>query len=368
MGTGRGRSTFIEKSVAVTPLEAVTAVQPEARFAFGTCEISPFTSVASARRIPWSLATAGVLAPEAVSLPVFVIGADGRIEDVNTLGEALVGYSRSELVGQAMEQIVSSSAGVCAHHRTIGNVAVEVVVFPHVLDSIIAIVRPTTESEPGVLRHEDVAQIVHDLRSPLGTIALETHLLEDGARDPDVRKTVARITRNVGYLERMVQTVLDLCSIDAGRLTIRRRPTELRSLLEDVVARVIATHDRSRVFIEAPHAVLLSIDELRIERVVANLLANALKHSARGSPIVVRLDAWQRSVCVSVIDAGLGMSAAEMKCVFDKYRRVSTSGAQEGSGLGLFVSRRIVEAHGGRLDVESLGGVGTRFFFELPTE
>ena len=254
-----------------------------------------------------------------------------------------------------------------------GDVPVEVVVCPHVMGSTVALVRRATASQRDMLRDEDVAQIVHDLRSPLGTIALEAdmldHRLEDrGFRDADLRKGIGRIAHNVAFLERMVQTVLDLCAIDAGRLTICRRPTELRALLEDIVERAIATRDRGRVFVEAPHEVVISIDDLRIERVVANLLANALKYATAGSPIVLRLDVRPRSACVSVIDGGPGMTPAEMEVVFDKYRRARSAGSQEGSGLGLFVSRRIVEAHGGCLDVQSVRGVGSRFFFELPLE
>ena len=111
MATRQEHSRSGHKSVAV-PLEAMTEDEPEPRSALGTREIDRIsrTSIATVPRTPWSLAS-GVLDPEAVALPVFVIGEDGRIEDVNTLAEALVGYSHGELVGQAMEQIISSPAG-----------------------------------------------------------------------------------------------------------------------------------------------------------------------------------------------------------------------------------------------------------------
>ncbi|MBA3454101.1 MAG: hypothetical protein H0T42_13485 [Deltaproteobacteria bacterium] len=219
------------------------------------------------------------------------------------------------------------------------------------------------------LREEDVAQIVHDFKCPLATITLETCLLDAKLADCDlayVRTAVARIDRNIAFLDRMVQELLDLCSIDAGQFVLHRAPTELRDLLGDVIDRIIATGERARVRVEAPDPVTLEIDDLRIERVVANFLHNALKFSPPSSAIVVRLESRPEVVCISVIDAGPGIPADEATLVFDKYRRAGSAPGHEGCGLGLYVSKRIVEAHGGRIGVESTYGAGSRFYFELP--
>jgi K+-sensing histidine kinase KdpD len=217
---------------------------------------------------------------------------------------------------------------------------------------------------------EDILeQIVHDLKNPLQTIALETGLLDDRLAiggDAEIRTAVARISRNVHFLDRMVQDLLDSCAIDAGGLELRRRPTELRALIARVADRVVSTRDRGRVWFEAARPITLSIDDLRIERVVANLLQNALKYTPIASRIAIRLDVGDRSARISVIDTGPGMTAAEAPSVFDKYRRTSSAAVHEGSGLGLYVSRQIIEAHGGTIGVESVEGVGSWFFFELP--
>lgn len=322
-----------------------------------------------------------------VPYAVIVIGEHDCIEDTNTLADALVGYDHGELVGRhAMDVVshlpadrdsvrldehvryVSTDAGVCIHHRTGRDIPVELLLCPHLDGSVVAIVQPARHDNAG-LREEDVAQIVHDLKSPLTTIALEAELLEHKLATgdhSDVRHSMTRITRNAYFLERMVQDLLDLCSVEAGVLELHRAPTELRTLLEDVIDRVTTTRDRGRVFLRAESPITLTIDDLRIERVVANFLQNALKYAPDHTGIIVRLEQRATRVCVSVIDAGPGLAPSDMARIFDKFTRTAAARAREGSGLGLYVSKRIIEAHGGTIGVESVKGAGSRFFFELP--
>jgi signal transduction histidine kinase len=222
---------------------------------------------------------------------------------------------------------------------------------------------------PAAVWEERLAQIVHDLTNPLNTIALETHLLDDKVAAGDsteIRSAAARISRNVFFLERMVRDLLDSCSTDAGRFEIRRAPTELRALTLRVVDRVVSTRDSGRVWIDASAPLTLAIDELRIERVVANLLQNALKYTPRPGLIGIRLEVTDHHARISVVDAGPGLTVEEAAYVFDKYRRARSGSAHEGSGLGLYVSKQIVEAHGGRLWVSSVEGAGSCFYLELP--
>jgi signal transduction histidine kinase len=312
-----------------------------------------------------------------------VFDAGGRIIDVNPLAETLFGHARCELVGGPVDLVasklaggeqpgrirfLSATAGACVHHRSGRAIPVDVLLCPHDEWSTAAVFRAVETTDAG-LREEDVAQIVHDLKNPLSTIAVEVRLLDDKlahGHPPGTRDALARIIRNVEFLDRMVQDLLDLCAFDAGRLELHRRPTELRMLLEQIIDRVIPTRDRGRVSLHAAEPLTASIDDLRIERVVANLLQNALKYAPKITGIVVELAAVNDAIRVSVTDAGPGMTPAETSYVFDKFRRASTAGSREGSGLGLYISRKIVEAHGGRIDVTSLRGGGSQFFFELP--
>lgn len=309
-----------------------------------------------------------------ISQAMFVIGSDGLVEDVNGVAEALVGYPREELIGQRVTFLSNDitlpshhvrSFAAHMYHRTGREFTVDILLCPHHAGSSIAFITNRGSSERA--RHNsEVVQIVHDLKNPLATIALEMCLLEDKLVQQDLRNAVARVTQNVAYLDRLVQDLLDASSMEADRFEVQRRPTELRSLIESVIDRSTATRDRARVFLQAPRAVSLVLDELRIERVVANLLHNALKYAPSPSEVVVRLDVLQEVVRVSVMDGGPGLRPEETTLVFDKYRRATSSHGHNGNGLGLYVSKRIVEAHGGRIGVDSIQGVGSSFFFELP--
>jgi two-component system, NtrC family, sensor histidine kinase KinB len=171
---------------------------------------------------------------------------------------------------------------------------------------------------------------------------------------------------DVGALDRMVKDVLDVCSLAGGGLSLRKETTELRALVENVIARVTDVAERGRVFLEAPSPILVVLDDARIERVVANLVTNALKYALGVSGIVVRVERHAACARVSVIDAGPGMPATQMSGIFDKYTRTPGPRGCEGSGLGLYISKQIIEAHGGTIGVESLHGIGCHFFFELP--
>ncbi len=356
---------------------------PPTQWAAGTQDLSePGHAVP-----PWTV-VGNTRALELAAVPhaMFMVGADGRIEDANARAEMLVGYARAELVGRLIDGLISdlgapavaqpaervegvrfvpAATGVCVHHRSGREVPVEVLICPHERGSLVAHVNPIS----GFVDASDVAELVHDLRNPLTTIGLDLELLRARLGEQDSSRltgALARITRNIHFLDRMVQDVLDSSAHDAGQLVLRREPTELRALLERVLARTLAERDRGRVFLEAAGSISISIDALRIERVVENLIHNALKFAPRASRIVVSLDVLEAGARVSVLDTGPGMTAEESSYAFDKYRRAAGARLHEGHGLGLYVCKEIVEAHGGRIGVESVRGVGSSFFFELP--
>jgi len=212
-----------------------------------------------------------------------------------------------------------------------------------------------------------VAALAHDLKSPLAVIDLEARLLASRLESDEISRSVQQIKHNVAYMDRMIRDLLDLAADKAGRLEMRREPTSLATLVASVVDRSVSTRDRPRVIVEVSDAPTASIDALRIERVLANLIDNALKFSPVDERIIVRLESREGVARISVIDRGPGLTHEEAAFAFDAYRRAKDAHRHDGVGLGLTVSRCIVEAHGGRICVESVPGAGATFFVELPT-
>ena len=349
------------------------------RFAAGTREVPPLIARSSA---DLDVERALTLTGE----PAYAIDRYGRIVDVNELGVQLAGTERELLIGAPLAEVIEldhrdAVASAAATHvrflpaagkvrigRTGALEPVDVLVYPHDAARSLVVVRPAARVVP-TLREDDIAMIAHDLKNPLSRIALEVELLDhrlEAGDAVDVRRITGGVLRNVRYLDRLVQDLLDVCSLNAGMLWLRKQPTELCTLVKDAVDRVSSPTERARVFIEAPVPVVLSLDEMRIERVIANFVTNGLKYAPGVSGIIVRVETLATCARVSVTDAGPGMTAIEMSYIFEKYRRTHAARGYEGSGLGLYVSKQIIDAHGGLIGVDSLHGVGSRFFFELP--
>ena len=213
--------------------------------------------------------------------------------------------------------------------------------------------------------------VVHDLRNPLSVLKLSTTQLgaERVAQAPQrSEKALAMVKRQVERLERMLEDLLDAARVEAGHLELRLSRRDLRDISREVVETFrerSANHELRLRLPEQP--LLVSCDPLRIEQVLTNLVSNAIKYSPRGGRVDVVLDQPGSDAVVKVVDQGVGISPEDQASIFEPFQR---SGASRelapGAGLGLFVTRRIVEAHGGRIEVESRPGVGSTFCVHLP--
>jgi len=222
----------------------------------------------------------------------------------------------------------------------------------------------------GGLGEDDVATISHDLKNPLSIIALDVSVLQEQLAETapsEMRRALVRIERNVAFINRLIHELLARSAAAATtEVSTAMQPTELGALLHAVIERTTSMHERERVYVEATRPAIVMAEATKLERVVANLVTNALKFSPPGSPIGVRLDLVGDAAAVSVIDQGPGIAADALRSLFERYRRGPGAHAYEGTGLGLYVSRTIIEAHGGRIGVDSELGKGSRFYFELP--
>jgi signal transduction histidine kinase len=213
---------------------------------------------------------------------------------------------------------------------------------------------------------DDIAAVAHDVKTPLSIIMLESNVLEERlgrALTSQVRHGLERILLNAAYVDRLLSDLLDIGCHDAGRLEMRSELVDLALLLDRALERAVSTIDRSRVQLEIADHAHAQCDPMRIERVVSNLIANALKHGGPEAPVAVRLEVNRKLARISIIDSGPGMTPEAARGIFERYRHGEASA---GYGLGLYISRHIVEAHGGRIDVASAPGKGSQFYFELP--
>lgn len=229
---------------------------------------------------------------------------------------------------------------------------------------------PAYEASDGraFIRDEEVTALGHDLRGPLSVIALDVELLEHDlpAASQHAHRTLTRIVRNLSYIDRLLRELLDLAVVSTARLELEREPVELAGLVRAVVERMTSPAQRARVLIEAEAPTSVLGDAPRLERVVANFLHNALKFSATDAAIIVDVRVHEGRARATVTDHGPGMTPEEAARVFEKFERARPTSRGGGSGLGLYISRKIIEAHGGTIGVESTPGRGSAFFLELP--
>lgn len=221
-----------------------------------------------------------------------------------------------------------------------------------------------------VLARDEVLRVVaHDLRGPLSAIVLQLHLLgREGVADERVRKAVALMQRQTGRMDRLIQDLLEIARVDAGSLAIERESIDVRALVEEVVEpRTLAAKDAAIVLESAIAEGVGDVlgDHDRLARVLENLVGNAMKFTGAGGRITVRVTPDRDEVMFAVADTGPGIPAEHLEHVFDRFwQRTKTD--RRGAGLGLAIVKGIVEAHGGRVGVESRVGAGTTFWFTVP--
>jgi signal transduction histidine kinase len=210
---------------------------------------------------------------------------------------------------------------------------------------------------------ERVLEIVaHDLRSPLTAIKA---LAESVAHtNPEVRPRVQRIDRAVGRMDRLISQLVDGTRIGHGELTISTRPEPVGAIVAETIDLYCHTARDREVLLEATHlpdGAVVQADRDRVMQVLGNLVGNALKFTAPGGRVTLSARREGDAVVFAVADTGTGITPDDLPHVFEQYWKHD----EQGTGLGLFIARSVVEAHRGRMWVESTPGAGSTFFFTL---
>jgi signal transduction histidine kinase len=214
-----------------------------------------------------------------------------------------------------------------------------------------------------------LAGVAHDIRNPLAAMRMSVKLLTSGEASSDQRhKTLVVIDRQVTRLERLVGDFLDAARIESGHLELRIQTVDARDLAKEVAELYASSSSVHHITLTVPDTpVALPCDGERISQVLNNLVSNAIKYSPQGGDVGVALTSRGGEAIFTIHDSGIGIPAAEVPLIFEPFRRTEAArGCAPGVGLGLSVARRIVEAHGGRIEVESTPGSGSTFRVHLP--
>ena len=212
----------------------------------------------------------------------------------------------------------------------------------------------------------------HDLKTPATVIKAQAQWLrrrfnQGNAEQEDVEEGLTMISDQADRLSKLLNLLLDLSRIEAGKLELDLVPTDLRGILVSMARALQATTDAHIIEVDAPMGVIGHWDQRRIEEVVQNLLNNAVKYSPVGGRIEVRLETDDQNAMVTVRDSGIGLARDDAPHVFERFYRGQQNRRLEGTGLGLYICHAIINAHGGQIWAESNGpGRGSTFGFSLP--
>ncbi|MDI7275674.1 MAG: PAS domain S-box protein [Anaerolineae bacterium] len=221
-------------------------------------------------------------------------------------------------------------------------------------------------------REDLVRAVSHDLRNPLAGIMGQAELLlralDRAGMKGRERQNAEAILRGAQRMNALIQDLVDTARMEAGRLALKREPIDLPSFVASFKERLAGTMETARIRVVAEEGLPpVSADPDRLERILTNLLSNALKYSTPGTEVTVTFRQEDGEVVTAVSDRGPGIAPDELPHLFERYYRTRAARARpEGLGLGLYVSRLLVQAHGGRIWAESQVGVGSTFSFSLP--
>jgi PAS domain S-box-containing protein len=220
-------------------------------------------------------------------------------------------------------------------------------------------------------RDDLIAAVSHDLRTPLGTVISTAELLAMSEAPNEKReKWVEALRRSAGWMKRLIDDLVDIARIEAGRFTIQERRCAVGGVLKEALTLMQPLAQQKKLRLEAKVSgaeVDVPCDRDRILRVLSNLIGNAIKFTPEGGSISVTAEQGRGEVRFAVSDNGSGIPATELPHIFERFWQARKT-ARMGAGLGLAIAQGIVDAHGGRIWAESELGKGSTFFFTLPLD
>ncbi|MDB5749292.1 MAG: hybrid sensor histidine kinase/response regulator [Massilia sp.] len=349
--------------------------------------------------------------------PLITTDPRGTISDVNHQMELLTGRTRDELIGapfrscftepqraeEAITRVLRESKVTNYELTALARDGTETVVSFNAttfhdrdrkLQGVFAAARDVTErkhfehalqksnvelqaareaaEKANLAKSEFLSSMSHELRTPLNAVLGFAQLMASEVPPPAARqqRSIDQILKGGWYLLRLINEILDLAMIESGKVTMSQEPMSMSDVLQDCKGMIepqAAKRGIAMTFPSFDHALYVHADRTRVKQVMINLLSNAIKYNGSGGSVIVQCVASDKDrVRVCVKDTGSGLSAEQLAQLFQPFNRLGQEdGGEEGTGIGLVVTKQLVELMGGKIGVESAVGVGTVFWVEF---
>lgn len=335
---------------------------------------------------------------------IIAVDKDGRYFYANEAAERLLGVSKGELLDKTFDQLNLKISNLKGHPLPIDETAFHKVLntqsgvyglklvierddgesvvtltnaaplydYSGEFDGMVAIFTDITEQNEIQERinafHHTLA---HDLRGPLTVISGHAEMLKDAIDTGTVNsislQNIVEILDGAEKMNRMIEDIVDSSRLEGGQFLLEKEPVNLKTFVFSLMSNSAAIIPSRRLIIDIPDDLPpVSADPDRLERIFQNLLSNALKFSSPDSEVIVQVRKEDNDLSVSVTDKGKGIAPEDCSQLFKRYFQVKGAKTSRGVGLGLYISRLLVEAHGGHIWVESKIGKGSTFQFTLP--
>lgn len=271
-----------------------------------------------------------------------------RSADKLLIGAMFFGYAHRDVFDAADEDIIRSIASLVA--VTLENA--------RLFEEVNAL---------NLRKNEFIALASHELKTPLTTTKGYLQILERSEIDQVGRRFLAKALKQLERINALIAELLDISKIEAGKLSFHFEQFDMSEMILDVVETFHFSSQTHTVFVNNIHGdYLVEADRQRMEQVVINLITNAIKYSPNAHQVHVVLNSSPEEVMVQVIDEGMGMTRDQQEKVFTRFYQVEGTSKMTGLGLGLYLSKEIVERHGGKVGVISEIGKGSTFYFSVP--
>lgn len=318
---------------------------------------------------------------------LFTVDEHGTVHFANEPAAELLQRQSGDVIGRSMTELLGGDAAAelqrLRHEPGSRDVRVRDRMFEacvrHLVDvglgTAVITLRDVSEQRRAEEDRRDFYAIVaHDMRSPLFSMLLRTELLMDGAKGPlppTAIQELRRIKEQIGRMSHLMNDFLDLAQLSEASLGMKPVATDIDALVQDVATEfqpLLSTRELEWRHQGCRSSCAARVDGARLRQAVMNLFVNAANYTPMGGSITTCSQRYEDLIEVSIEDTGPGIEPGELEHVFDRYRRSHSAGETKGTGLGLMIVRRVIEAHGGEVGVESRPGSGSRFWFRIPVD